>query len=66
MSCKVCESITEYKENGHPQDFESIIVYDKETDTFDLWWDGGGDSFVCCAYLEDIKYCPKCGRKLGR
>lgn len=62
--CEFCKSIQRYENDGYPQKNKISIVYDEDMDTFDLWYDGGGDSFVCCAYLEDIKYCPKCGRKL--
>ena len=49
-----------------PQMNVDSIVYDKINDAFDLWTDGNGDSFMACAYLEDIKFCPKCGRELKR
>lgn len=70
--CKFCENIQTYEKitkgvfrgGYYPQRNENSIVYDKINDTFDLWTDGNGDSFMACAYLEDIKFCPKCGRKL--
>ncbi len=71
-NCNFCENIQTYKKitKGEfkgfyvPQTNVNSIVYDKINDTFDLWTDGNGDSFLACAYLEDIKFCPKCGRKL--
>lgn len=58
--CKFCEKIYPLHEGGIPD--ENVITYDDRYDQFDIWSDTGDpyDSGV----LEDVKYCPYCGRKL--
>ena len=73
-NCTFCVSIHTYEKATKvalkgfymPQMNIDSIVYDKINDTFDFWTDGNGDSFMACAYLEDIKFCPKCGRELRK
>lgn len=68
--CEFCKNIDEMRviEDGYfkgkylPSKNENQIV--KDGDKFHIWPDGGGDCFQCGACVEDIAFCPKCGRKL--
>jgi hypothetical protein len=70
--CKFCRKIETLKfteNNGgeidHPTKNITQIVHYNEDNSYDLWSDGGGDSFMSGIELEHIKFCPYCGRKLG-
>lgn len=45
-----------------PDKNKNQIVKDKEK--FHIWSDGGGDPFQCRICVENITFCPVCGRKL--
>lgn len=69
--CEFCENIDEMHiiENGYfkggylPSYNRNQIVKDK--DKFHIWSDGGGDPFQCGICVENISFCPKCGRNLS-
>jgi hypothetical protein len=66
--CDFCKNIIT------KEDYKSLSLYDrvfnlpgsfimKEEDKNNLWYECE-DDFYSGMYLEDIKYCPKCGRPL--
>lgn len=68
--CEFCKSICKLKriENEHfkgyfPEENKTQIVKDKYG-KFHIWFDGFGDCFQCGIDIEDINFCPICGRKL--
>jgi len=71
-SCEFCNNIQKYVEikqgefkgKYYPEKNIDSIVYDELRDTFDIWSDGGGDSFQAGIVVEGIRFCPKCGRVL--
>ena len=73
-NCKFCENVQVYekitkgvfKGGYYPQRNENSIVYDNQNKVFDIWSDGGGDIFMAGVCIDDIKYCPKCGRELRK
>lgn len=68
----LCEEIQTYEKitkgpfrgGYYPPKNEDSIVYDPKTKTFDIWSDGGGDPFQAGPCVENIKFCPVCGKKL--
>lgn len=69
-----CEEIQTYEKitkgpfrgGYYPPKNEDSIVYDPKTKTFDIWSDGGGDPFQAGPCVEDIKFCPVCGKELKK
>lgn len=68
--CEFCENIEvmhfikqgAFKGQYLPDTNRDQIV--KDGNQYHIWSDGGGDSFQAGICVEDIAYCPKCGRKL--
>lgn len=68
--CEFCKNIDEMHiiEDGYfqgkylPEKNINQIV--KDGDKFHIWSDADGDCFQSGICVEDIEYCPKCGRKL--
>lgn len=71
MACNFCSTIVELtkKESGpfrggyYPNLNVTQIVKGPEGN-YHMWGDGGGDVFLSEIALENISYCPMCGRKL--
>lgn len=69
--CEFCENIDEmhiikdgcFKGQYLPNNNRNQIV--KDEDKFHIWSDGGGDPFQCGTCIENILFCPMCGRKLS-
>ena len=55
--CEFCENITEMQ-------YANQVSIVKDGNQYHIFDDGGGDSFIAGICVEDIAYCPKCGRKL--
>lgn len=73
MGCTLCdkESIQELEfvnnslfKGWYPKKNEISIVYHPRDKTYGIWSDAGGDSFLADTIVEDIHFCPICGRKL--
>ena len=69
--CEYCSEIQHYKyvnnyafKGWYPPKNRNGIYYDPNEKTFHIWSDGGGDSFRAGECMENIKYCPYCGREL--
>ena len=45
-----------------PAKNQNQLVHDD--DGFHIWSDGGGDIFLSGVCIENINFCPICGRKL--
>lgn len=72
--CDLCSNISPlieikrgpFKGGWYPDKNETQIVsyeYDGRTH-YATWDDGGGDTFLAGIGIDDINYCPVCGRKL--
>ena len=57
IMCEFCENITEMQ-------YANQVSIVKDGNQYHIFDDGGGDSFIAGICVEDIAYCPKCGRKL--
>lgn len=56
--CNFCKKIYPLSEGGFPE--ESLIAHDEPLDQFDIWACNPYD----CVIIQDVKYCPYCGRNL--
>ena len=70
MSCKVCNlKLDSYKRSlpndpeWYPEDETWMIDYDEDNKEYVIM--AGYDSGYASIRICDIKFCPKCGRKLG-
>lgn len=68
--CEFCENIEKLQKinNAHfkgyfPKENKTQIVEDKNGE-FHIWFDGFGDCFQCGIDIENIEFCPMCGRKI--
>lgn len=64
--CTFCEKINEidfekFKLGVEEPDVSQIV---KDIDGFHWWESGGGDPYQAGVALENIHYCPMCGRRL--
>lgn len=68
--CELCDNICEltkmkrgpFKGFFVPAKNQNQLVHDD--DGFHIWSDGGGDIFLSGVCIENINFCPICGRKL--
>lgn len=70
----ICKDISElelvksgaFKDGYYPATNKDQIVHDEEG--YYIWSDGGGDPFMagCMSAFGAIKFCPCCGRELGK
>lgn len=72
--CDLCSNISPlieikkgpFKGGWYPEENETQIVsYEYDGHTHYATWDNaGGDTFLAGIGIDDINYCPVCGRKL--
>lgn len=58
--CDFCKYIYGYEEDAYSD--RSHILYDIDEDEFDI--EVGGEDPFWCNFLNGVKFCPYCGRKL--
>lgn len=70
MNCNVCNLKLDSYERSLPNDPEwfpddETWMVDYDEDNKEYFIIAGYDSGYAAIRIRDIKYCPKCGRKLG-
>lgn len=68
--CEFCKNISMLKKMKRGP-FRGFVVPDTNEnqlvqygDAFHIWSDGGGDPFQSGVCVENVRFCPICGRKL--